>query len=498
MAGSGFLSIPIAVSYLSKEQLGLWAVVNSVLSYLVWMDLGLGDATGRKVAKAVAENDQVELNRWWTLSRCIMGLMGLVVILLGFGIAPLTLRLFDVSPGLESDAYWLILGAVALVGISIPIRGISGLLTAQKRFYLSPLGQAVTVWVNVGVFYLMLRMGHGLLSYFWASLAASVCLWSYYSYLVYAGPQRPRVDFSGCSRSRVKDLLGFGLNVAGTGFMEALNNNLPALLLGRLGGLAAVPVFTITARGPLLLVSLVRKTVWAFYPSFLRLQVTGRSEELLRYHRVVGQFTLGVALVACGGVLAWNETLVLLLADRTFFAGSTVNSILAAVVIIDPLSRLFQCLMHLSGSMRKAALVSAACVAVISVTAVMLYRIIGLPGLAVSIMLLPIVMGSYGYLSGGRRCCFERKELSLESVKLGALSILAIGCAWFMLDHFPTGSRAYEWAGRSWLLPSAGSLATFVVFCVTGCTLAVHAFRGISSNRAGPPGRIDATPSIET
>lgn len=483
MAASGFISIPIAVAYLDKEQLGLWAVVNSILSYLVWMDLGLGDATGRKIAKAVADNDQKQLNQWWTLSRCIMTGMGLVLILLGFAIAPLALEIFEISPRFYSEAYWLILGAVTMSGISIPIRGVSGLLTAQNRFHYSPIGQAVVVWINLGVFFLMLRSGHGLISYFWGNLAGHLCLWSYYSILIYTGPLRPRFDISGCSRDRAKELLGFGLNVAGTGFVEAITNNLPAIILGRLGGLASVPIYTITARGPAMLSSLTRKTVWSFYPTFLRLQVNGNSEQFLHYHRVVGQLTLGVSLVAAGGILTWNESIVVLLAGRSFYAGHIVNGILAATVIIDPISRLFQCLMHLSGRMRNAATVSLTCVATIIISAIVLYKQIGVPGLVLSLTILPVTMGIYGYVTGGKRCCFDRILLSLNSVKLSVIALLGIIASCAIAEYHPSPGTSYQWLDREWLIPSVQSLFIFNLFVITGVFLIIHAMIDIKKRK---------------
>lgn len=46
----GLASIPLAVTYLKPEQIGLWAIVNALLGYLAWADLGIGPAIGRIMA----------------------------------------------------------------------------------------------------------------------------------------------------------------------------------------------------------------------------------------------------------------------------------------------------------------------------------------------------------------------------------------------------------------------------------------------------------------
>ena len=67
-------SIPVAVHHLSKDEIGLWSIVQVVVGYLVWLDLGIGQATGRKIADAFAHDDRSEINRWWTLSVGILAI----------------------------------------------------------------------------------------------------------------------------------------------------------------------------------------------------------------------------------------------------------------------------------------------------------------------------------------------------------------------------------------------------------------------------------------
>ena len=83
LAASTFVSIPVAVYYLDRAEIGLWAVVNQVVGYLLWMDLGVGQATGRKMTDAVVNRDAQELNRWWSATRFVLLVQAGLVLLIG-------------------------------------------------------------------------------------------------------------------------------------------------------------------------------------------------------------------------------------------------------------------------------------------------------------------------------------------------------------------------------------------------------------------------------
>ena len=146
MGVSAFVSIPIAVHFLKKEEIGLWAVVSAVVNYLTWMDLGIGDGIGRKIAASVAAKDRAEINRWWTVSIFALSLLGMLLVVVGGALTPWMISVFEVPSQLTSQAYILFLGSIVLVGIGLPYRGAPGLLTAQQRFHWVSLAQGIAPW----------------------------------------------------------------------------------------------------------------------------------------------------------------------------------------------------------------------------------------------------------------------------------------------------------------------------------------------------------------
>lgn len=424
----GLLSIPVAVAHLGKEQIGLWAVVNSILSYLIWMDLGIGSATGRKMADAISAKDQEEIDKWWTATRAALVLQGVILGIIGLAGIPLFLGLFGIGGSMRGQAVELIAGAVLLTALSMPLRGVPGLLTAQQRFHWIPFSQGFFPWLQLLVFFLLLRNGWGIRSYLFSMAAVQAFTWLYFILLVRSGEQVPRWNRQGLEKSRFKSLFGFSLNISFLAIVEAILTSLPALLLSRFAGLSAVPLYTFTAKAAVLVTSLVRRTNHAFYPQMLRLHVDGKKEEFRRKHDIIGRLMLAIGLVSASGVLLLNRTFVELLAGADFYAGGMATAWMALGVIVTPLSGLFESLVQFSGHMGKSSVVAVVKLVAGVGAAWAAYHGFGITGIAAVFALLPLIYAAYGYFRGARRCGYQPGELSARvarmAVTVGSLFLL--------------------------------------------------------------------------
>lgn len=430
-AACGLLSIPVAVAYLGKEQIGLWAVVNSILSYLIWMDLGIGSATGRKMADAISARDQEEIDKWWTATRAALVLQGIILGILGLAGIPLFLGLFNIGDPMRGQAVELIAGSVLLTALSMPLRGVPGLLTAQQRFHWIPLSQGFIPWLQLLVFFLLLRNGWGIRSYLFSMAAVQVFTWLYFIILVRTGEQVPRWNRQGLEKSRFKSLFGFSLNISFLAIVEAILTSLPALLLSRFAGLSAVPLYTFTGKAAVLVTSLVRRTYHAFYPQMLRLHVDGKKEAFRRKHDIIGRLMLAIGLASASAVLLLNRTIVELLAGADFYAGGMATAWMALGIIVTPLSGLFESLVQFSGHMGKSSVVAIAKLAVGVGAASVAYHGFGITGIAAIFALLPLIYATYGYYQGARRCGYQPGELSARVARMALMvGILFIVVGW--------------------------------------------------------------------
>jgi len=476
----GLVTIPIAVAFLDPVELGLWTVVNAFLHYLVWVDLGVGPATGRLMADSVAKRDQPEINRWWTATRAVLVVQGLVVIAIGASLTPLILHFLNIPTELLSDARWLLIGGILITGLSLPMRGAPGLLTAQNRFYWVPFIQIFTPWINLLVFFLMLHQGLGLKAYIWAMAAGQASTWIAYSSLILTGPDRPRIAIAGINRERFGRLFKLSGNMSVSGLSDTIFNSLPAILIARLGGLSTVPIYNFSWKGPMLGAGLVQRTYQSFYPSLQRLHVTGKRDEFLAKHRSVGMLTLGISLIAAGVVLSFNNLMVQALAGDKFFAGPAVNTAFALAMITIPISGLFRILLPISGDLGKLSLVSLSQLGFFTIGALALWPTSGLVGIGFAFAATPLLKGSYGYFRGTANCGYPRHSISKDVAIATLCAITLVTLCGAIGSLMPWhGGMVLTIPGRELTVPPLTTLAVNAIPTAFGLFLVMHSARKI-------------------
>lgn len=76
---ASFLAIPLMIRYLGQEQFGVWSTLLTLMSWIVFFDLGIGNGLRNKVAEALAKNDKAEAARYIASGYSLIGLLALVL-----------------------------------------------------------------------------------------------------------------------------------------------------------------------------------------------------------------------------------------------------------------------------------------------------------------------------------------------------------------------------------------------------------------------------------
>jgi O-antigen/teichoic acid export membrane protein len=465
---SGLLSIPVAVAYLDKEEIGLWAAVSAMVGYLLWMDLGIGNAAGRLLAPSVTDKNRVEINRWWSVIQVSLLILGIVVMGLALLCIPLFERVFGVPTHLRHDARILLVGSAIIAGINFPLRAIPGFLTAENRFHWVPICQGLLPWAQLGGFYLMLRMGHGLSSYVWGTAASQFFVLVFYRSLVHKSELRPRISLRGISMERVRSLLSLSLNLSALGLTNSLLQSIPTMILARHGGLASIPIYTFTCRAATMASGLVGRNLHAFYPSLLRLHVSGNRDGFMKKFKLAADITLALGTIGAGGILVFNEAIVSLLAGQTFFAGISTTAWLALGVFLTPLSLTAASLLQISGSMGKTIPFTVLNLVVVYFASIFAFQRFGMPGLAAVFTLQVLGYSSYAFARGcrnlGYRIADFPKSLWIIPIAVSAAIFLA---AWY-LDTTPPEGMKISIGSRLLPLPGIRGICIATFFAALG------------------------------
>lgn len=444
----GLLTIPLAVRYLEKAEIGLWAVVHAMLGYLLWMDLGIGAATGRLMADSVAADDREEIDRWWTATRVVLWIQGILVVVVGVTLAPFVVLWLNIDAEFLDTAKRLLFWGVIVTALSFPVRGSVGFLTAQNRFHWAPLMQGTVPWLNFAAFYFGLEAGWGLDAYLIALVVSQGMNWILCRCFILFGPYTPKWNSTGIKKERFRSLFKLSGNMAIVGLVGTVVKGLPALLLARLGGLSTVPVYNFTARAPRLGGNLVGRTYQSFYPGLQRLHVAGKREAFMERHLAVGRLTLSGSMCGAALVLILNPMIVHLIAADHYFAGMMANVWFAVTLITIPFAGLFQILLPISGTMGKAAplaivkLIGAIGLSIVS------WSSFGLAGLAAVFAFLPLFDLVYAWRRGVKECGYSYSEISPPLLQFGALVIaltIAVGFYMSLVGGPPSILTLYSW-----------------------------------------------------
>jgi O-antigen/teichoic acid export membrane protein len=388
----GLISIPVAVAYLSKEQIGLWSIVTVVITYLLWLDLGIGNATGRKIAPAIANHDSAEISRWWTLSISVLALLAACMLGLSYALSFLLPSLLAIPDTHSKDAVTLFLGVACVSAAGMPLRAYPGILLAQDRFHWVSISQTLSSWIQFPVFWLLLHHGFGIHSYFYAFFLSNLSGWILFAWKVHRSLPNLRLDFTALNRQRFVELLKFSGSLAVGGLSDAFIQSLPALILARFGGLHIVPIYNLTQRGPQILTNLSQRMLHAFYPDLQKTFVAGETNSFFQRYQSVCTFSIWFSLAAAGSIITFNRPLTCWLANEGFYAGYSTNLIFACSVVVFPFVSATVHLLQLSGDMGKMSLISIIELPLSLLLCYAGYTAAGTTGIATACVLTPLLL----------------------------------------------------------------------------------------------------------
>lgn len=113
------ISTPLLLQKLGVEQYGIWMLVNSTISMMTLMNLGLGDATIKFVAKHRSQADYLAIGRVVRTTLTIYSGMGLLAAMAIYVLAgPLVQNIFRIDGGLNS----LATAAVQVGGLILAVK----------------------------------------------------------------------------------------------------------------------------------------------------------------------------------------------------------------------------------------------------------------------------------------------------------------------------------------------------------------------------------------
>lgn len=154
---ASFLVIPIMIDYLGQEQFGVWSTLLTIISWVVFFDLGVGNGLKNKVAEALSKNNRDEaisyIGSGYGLIAIVSLFLWLIVNFISFFIP--WQKFFNTTIVSESTLHSTVAIALSFIILNFWLGLISALLGAIQKTSLISLGQLISNCAALALVFLL-------------------------------------------------------------------------------------------------------------------------------------------------------------------------------------------------------------------------------------------------------------------------------------------------------------------------------------------------------
>lgn len=164
---ASFIAIPMMIRYLGQEQFGVWSTMLTVMSWIVFFDLGIGNGLRNKVAEALARNDKKEAANYIASGYSLIGLIALAlwVLVTGASFFVPWQTVFNTQSISETTLRITVQIAVFFIVLNFWIGLISALLGAVQKTAMTALGQLISNVLALLFIFILTKTTDATLSY---------------------------------------------------------------------------------------------------------------------------------------------------------------------------------------------------------------------------------------------------------------------------------------------------------------------------------------------
>lgn len=186
-----FLAVPLMIHYLGQEQFGVWSTMLSVLTWITFFDLGLGNGLRNNVAETLAKDQKSKAARYISSGYSLIGLIALSLWLLVFlGSYLINWQMvFNTQAVSEMTLRLTVQIAISFILFNFWIGLVGALLGAVQRTSLIALGQLISNLLALALVFVLTKITETSISYlaiaYGSSLVTANALLSIWFYRQY-------------------------------------------------------------------------------------------------------------------------------------------------------------------------------------------------------------------------------------------------------------------------------------------------------------------------
>ena len=248
---SSLLIVPLTISYVNPTQYGIWLTLSSIVGWISFFDLGLGNGFRNKFTEAVADNNFILAKQYVSTTYfsliCIVTLLWLIMLFGNHFLSwPQILKVESIYTE-ELRIVFAIVGTFFCINMVVQV--FSTLLTADQKVGFASIINGAGSLISLAVIYILTKYTTGSLTslalYYsgipcLVTLIISIIAFSFSSYKRYA-PNIKEVRLT-----LIKDILGLGIRFFLISVSLLLIFQMINIILSRELGPVAVTQYNIT------------------------------------------------------------------------------------------------------------------------------------------------------------------------------------------------------------------------------------------------------------
>ena len=170
----GLFISPVVIHHLGNVAFGIWALFQSFFGYFGLLDLGLGVSVVKYIAEFKARGEQDNVNIFGSTIFFTYILLGIISMLVAFGLAPFITKIFTIPVGYRHIASYGMFIVGMNIAVIFPMSLQINSLSAHQRYDLTN-GISITRQITYAIsVILMLKHGFGLLDLFLLNFVLSI------------------------------------------------------------------------------------------------------------------------------------------------------------------------------------------------------------------------------------------------------------------------------------------------------------------------------------
>ncbi len=271
-AAVSLLTVPLTLGYLGVERYGMWMTISSLIAFLAFTDLGIGNGLLTAVANASGRDDRSAAARYSASAAWMLAAVGLLVVVVVVLLSQVMswADLFNVSdPVARAEAMPAMVAFAACFGLSLPLSTVTQLRYGYQEGYVNSVYVAAGSIFGLALVLLAINSRLGL-PYLVLALMGAPLVASLVNAIVLFTRQRP---WLAPRLSRVNGSAAYALLRSGSQFLVLQLAGAAAfysdsLIAARVIGPGAVAEYAVAAKLFLLPTVLVTAAVGPLWPAY--------------------------------------------------------------------------------------------------------------------------------------------------------------------------------------------------------------------------------------